>query len=198
MPHSRLLLALFVITGCSTAASEGIGSLPAAVSNAGGAAALPPPTIRLPYLHCPMGQAQARALEDGRSEQWCLRGTKIHGPFRQFHPNGNKAVTGSFENGRKSGAWQWWHVTGARLTKGQYRQDKPSGVWNWWHPNGKTQESGDHLGGKRAGYWQTWHPNGKRAAEGEYVNGKKEGEWAVYDNFGKLKERQQFRRGELL
>ena len=69
------------------------------------------------------------------------------GRFTWWHPNGQKALEGNYnDEGQKVGDWTWWHTNGIKSIQGPYNNDVPTGVWTWWETDGqvKTKEDMDN------------------------------------------------------
>jgi antitoxin component YwqK of YwqJK toxin-antitoxin module len=61
---------------------------------------------------------------------WCEtnRGTK-HGPYVQYHLNGEVKEEGYYEYGDREGVWVEYHTTGAIRLEGEYHHGERVGTW---------------------------------------------------------------------
>ena len=60
-----------------------------------------------------------------------------HGPWRQWHANGQLAAEGRYVWGRPMGDFLWRHPNGQKAVAGAYAADGgPKGEWRWWNAEG--------------------------------------------------------------
>jgi antitoxin component YwqK of YwqJK toxin-antitoxin module len=84
-----------------------------------------------------------------------------HGPSTWWYADGQKEMSGAYEQGAPSGQYIWWHANGQERSRGQYIDGKQSGKWTWWHPNGQKEMEGEYHLGQRVGKWAAWSEDGK-------------------------------------
>ena len=98
-------------------------------------------------------------------------------------------IQGTFNNGRKDGAWAAYHDNGHLRSKGSYKNGKKNGLWTNYYfdqtslvQNGRIKSKGNYKNDKREGLWVHYHPftEGEIRATGKYENGKEEGPWVHY------------------
>lgn len=94
--------------------------------------------------------------------KYTVNGEQVkQGPLVLFHPNGQKAMEGSYEANEPIGKHLWWHVNGQKSIEGSYRGGKADGTWTWWHPEGPKSTQGDYSEGSPVGEWIWWNLEGK-------------------------------------
>jgi antitoxin component YwqK of YwqJK toxin-antitoxin module len=76
----------------------------------------------------------ARKLGPG-GDRW-LR----HGLFQAFHPNGQKASEGLYQEGVEHGLWRDFHENGQIAAEGQYAEGVEVGAWKYWNENGEPEQ----------------------------------------------------------
>ncbi|MEZ6088878.1 MAG: hypothetical protein R3C05_12805 [Pirellulaceae bacterium] len=91
-----------------------------------------------------------------------------HGAFVEYHANGQKKSSGTYEDGRLTGDFASWFDNGQRETQGQYTLGTASGSWTWWHENGMRRAEGSYANGTPDGAWTSWTPDGKVAKRQTY------------------------------
>jgi antitoxin component YwqK of YwqJK toxin-antitoxin module len=63
-----------------------------------------------------------------------------HGPFLQYHENGQLASEGTFDHGLELGPWRDFHANGQIAAEGEYLYGKEHGVWRYWSPEGAQEK----------------------------------------------------------
>ena len=76
---------------------------------------------------CPPDTELQGSLRSG--QQLCAyqdsNGTVVrHGPFIEWHANGQKSVEGAYEHGKQTGRWTLWDERGRKIAERDYRDDK--------------------------------------------------------------------------
>ena len=56
-----------------------------------------------------------------------------HGRWTLWHPNGEKAGEGAWDDGRRHGLWILWDEQGDFIGRGQFRDDVPVGSLEFDH-----------------------------------------------------------------
>ena len=135
------------------------------------------------------------------------------GIWVMYYQNGNKAMTGKFDNDRKEGTWQVFHQDGWLESEGPYVKGGQTGIWNyydnkkqivarytmkgamingpsWQYENGRLTGEG-RLSGlvknpKRNGEFKEYYPNGTVKSDGNYMMNKKSGLFKEYHPNGNL------------
>ena len=145
--------------------------------------------------------------------QWCARPDGVkHGPWREWHANGNQKSAGTYVDGKMEGKWQTFSEDGSVKTEGLYKGGLKDGIWTQYYgkeDGGKKNRVEEHhagssevkwtafrsdgvkwaegtlLGAQPNGAYTEYHDNGKVAAKGNYVSGAKAGEWLYFDKDGR-------------
>lgn len=96
-----------------------------------------------------------------------------HGPSTSWHENGQKRLTGNYENNQPEGKFVWWFPSGQKSMEGVFQNGKPVGVWTWWHANGQKATRGEYKDGVPVGKWMWWNEDGRlaKSVEGERLLG---------------------------
>lgn len=84
-----------------------------------------------------------------------------HGPSTWWYADGQRAMTGNYEQGTPSGEFIWWHANGQEHSRGNYKNGEQEGRWTWWHTNGQKEMEGEYHIGHRVGKWAAWNADGK-------------------------------------
>jgi antitoxin component YwqK of YwqJK toxin-antitoxin module len=92
-----------------------------------------------------------------------------HGAWRVWHPNGQPAASGKFENDAPVGPFTWWHTNGQMACEGQYERAQPVGRWVWWHANGQRESQGTFATGVQTGRWLWWDAQGQVAKSASFA-----------------------------
>ena len=79
------------------------------------------------------------------------------------------------ELGNKQGLWRSWHPNGELAGRGLYQDDQQQGHWIYYYLNGKKQSEGDYDHDVKDGLWTTWYDDGQKETEGEYYLGEPHG-----------------------
>lgn len=45
-----------------------------------------------------------------------------HGPFIEWHPNGQESMEGTYRNGKQDGHWTFWNESGRKTFERDYRE----------------------------------------------------------------------------
>lgn len=146
---------------------------------------------------------------------------KNEGPFKEFYPNGQIFVEGTYRDGVKSGDWKFFHANGneAKIVtyenglphgsielrradgtlqaKREFAEGKRTGTWTTYDETGeKVLIEAHYKDGLPDGLWQTWHPNGQLSMQQPFVDGKRHGTVKTWDDTGKQVAEVNFAEGE--
>ena len=91
---------------------------------------------------------------------------------------------GSFESGKRDGAWVWYWSTGQLWSKGKYKNGEKDGAWVSYLENGQLDFKGNYKNGLREGAFILYHENGQLNYKGNYKSDGKEGAWVFYNEDG--------------
>ncbi len=84
-----------------------------------------------------------------------------HGPFVQYHPNGQMKVKGAYEHGKLVGTLESWHSNGQLASSGNYENGTQNGKWVWWHENGMRKAMATYSKGRDQNV-MAWNEQGQR------------------------------------
>lgn len=115
-------------------------------------------------------------------------GISIVGPYVQWYPNGQMAMSGYFENMIPSGEWNLYYESGTPMLRNTWRGGMLNGTSQGWHENGKLAGQGEYYNDQRQGIWTVWYPNGSKMQEGAYQNDLQDGTWVYWYDDGIKKE----------
>ncbi|TWU01399.1 toxin-antitoxin system YwqK family antitoxin [Neorhodopirellula pilleata] len=90
-----------------------------------------------------------------------------HGLVSTWHPNGQLAFVGTYDQGKQNGEFVWYYENGQPQGRGQIEADAKVGEWTWWHPNGMKEATGYYDAGKPSGTWAAWAANGQLLQRGD-------------------------------
>lgn len=155
-----------------------------------------------PDLVCPGGTIQAGKAPPLGAEVWCHQslpnGTWIrHGAVIGFFSNEQRAFTGEYQNGKKSGNWQFFYPTGQLEKQGPYAGGVENGLWTSFHPSGDRRSEGDMVDGKEHGPWSYWMEDGSWTA-GSWNLGARDGVWIEHDINGKPRSEREYKAGRMI
>ena len=85
----------------------------------------------------------------------------LHGISQHWHPNGQLASEGEYNNGKKVGRFTYWHANGQKRSTGEFGDDLHTGLWVWWHDNGLKSAMGGYTAGAENGQWFWWKADGR-------------------------------------
>ena len=96
------------------------------------------------------------------------------GEFRDFAPNGNRILVGTYKDGKKEGLFQAYHPNGVLKWEVNFQNNYPIGDWKYYYPDGKPLLTITYL---ENGYFikDFWDNRGKQ----EVVNGEGNYEFAI-------------------
>ena len=93
-------------------------------------------------------------------------------------------ATGSFNNGKKNGSWQYYDDNQRLYARSNYQNGKQEGSFESYHLNGKLWNRGHYKNDMREGFWINYWQNGQLISKGHYENGEKEGDWVGFNKDG--------------
>lgn len=125
-----------------------------------------------------------------------LGAVEIEGPYVQWYPNGEKAIAGSYKNGRQQGVWTLWYDNGKMMLQETLAEGSRQGESKGWHKNGSLAGSGSYVDNMRHGIWTVWYENGAKMQEGSYDHDMRSGLWTFYYENGSRKEAGAYENGE--
>jgi antitoxin component YwqK of YwqJK toxin-antitoxin module len=131
------------------------------------------------------------------------------GAYKEYYPNGQLFVEGTYSRGRQHGEWTFYFDNGKLNRKAIYKEGKPDGPrdvlradgtlsskrgfadglrdgdWITYDASGKNPTAEEHyVKGKPDGVWKYWYPNGKQARQITLKEGKKHGVYTEWDDKG--------------
>ena len=109
-----------------------------------------------------------------------------HGPWEEYHSNGNLMYKENYVNGKKHGPWEDYYFYGNLNDKGNYVNGKMNGLWEGYHPNGNLKYKVNLLNNKKHGLCEQYNFNGNLWYKENYINGNKHGLSEKYNEDDKL------------
>lgn len=123
-----------------------------------------------------------------------------NGSYQRWHPGGELAAEGRYEDGERAGKWVFRYENGKREAQGVYRDGERNGKWILYHPDGKKRGQGNYRDGLRSGSWSFWlddgepddaesgeydvetlsYPSGSLRGEGQTRDGRRHGSWSFF------------------
>jgi len=125
--------------------------------------------------------------------------TVNHGPYTEWHPNGQKFCEGRYEDGRRVGEWIYYYEDGTKAKMGTYKDGQLEGRWTYWAQGRPEQpiRQEEYQAGHRHGTWIYWNEQGQKLREENYAQNRLDGpvtEW--YPN-GQMKTQANYKQGLL-
>lgn len=109
------------------------------------------------------------------------------GYYREYYPNGQLFVEGTYKDGRQEGAWTYWYDDGTENRQVTYKNGKPDGAWESYRADGTLAAVRSFKGGRRDGAWIVYDETGEQPLrEQHYVDGKPNGVWKQWFPSGQL------------
>ena len=84
----------------------------------------------------------------------------LSGPYIEYQ-GGKVSLSGSYQNGNKTGLWARNYPEGQLMESETYSENKLSGQFTSYYPNGKTMEQGNYADGKMTGDWKLYGEEGQ-------------------------------------
>lgn len=146
------------------------------------------------------GEVRIDYPDGARKTRGTLVDGRRHGPWTEFHPNGQLLKVGHFEHGQKVGEWRYYHEDGLLGQRIEFVDGLRHGETETWFPTGRVKSEGHYERDEREGRWTLYYPDGGVKERGEYERGRREGLWEFYDSEGNLNPRRsgRYENGELV
>jgi antitoxin component YwqK of YwqJK toxin-antitoxin module len=110
------------------------------------------------------------------------------GFYREFYPNGQKFIDGSYRQGRQHGEWSYFFDNGQLQRKVTFQEGRLHGQWDRFRADGTLAAKHAYEDGVRHGIWQTYDETGKQLLQEEpYARGKLNGTLKAWYANGKPK-----------
>jgi hypothetical protein len=128
-------------------------------------------------LVCPPG-ASPNLLggERGRVE-FCAKGRVLHGPAREWYPNGVQRSSDHWIDGKPVGTWTVWDENGGKREERSYVGGSLEGRETYWYSNGQRRSVTYYCGGAKNGPVAEWSDSGIQVAAGQFDRGSAQGTW---------------------
>jgi antitoxin component YwqK of YwqJK toxin-antitoxin module len=108
------------------------------------------------------------------------------GTYKEYYPNGQVFVEGSYKRGRQDGEWNFYFDNGKLNRKAIFKEGKPHGPRDVFRADGTLSAKRGFADGLRDGDWINYDATGKNpTAEEHYVKGKPDGVWKYWHPNGK-------------
>jgi len=119
------------------------------------------------------------------------------GYYREYHPNGQLFVEGTYRKGRQEGEWTYWHDNGTKSRQVNYKNGFPDGAWESYRADGTLEAKRAFKNGKRDGEWIVYDEKGENPRRVEhYADGKADGVWKLWFPSGQLNRQVEFKSGK--
>lgn len=178
-----LLLMLFLLwpTGSDTATADSVPVVAERyVETEYTPAIFPPPFDSLDYGdggngedHGPVTlwyEAPASSEKQRRQETYYFNGF-LHGPHRQWHPNGQLEISGFYYEDKEHGRWQYWYEDGTPALIEDYEKGQLNGVAAVYRESGVLQSLVHWSQGEKHGTTKRFNASGDCIVTCEYMNG---------------------------
>lgn len=120
-----------------------------------------------------------------------------HGPYKEYHPNGQIFSEGQFTLGIYSGEWKYSHDNGKPCKTVTYKKGQPDGAWDVLRADGTIQAHREFKAGKKNGEWASYDDAGKtKLSHQSYADNKPAGEWKTWYPSGQQKAVAHFKDGK--
>ena len=154
-----------------------------------------------PELGCLEGTKAVGTPPPMGTEVWCATtqegNSYRNGAAIEWYNNEQRKSAGSYENGMKSGQWEFWYPHGVPQEQGTFVRGVKDGYWTEFNPSGGRSSEGQMVAGKEHGKWIYWQDDGSRT-EGEWVLGQKTGKWIDFGTDDKPMRERIYRNGRML
>ncbi len=98
----------------------------------------------------------------------------------EYWPNGQRRMSALFNKGVQEGPYREWHENGQLAVSCAYREDEKHGLWQAYYSTGVPSLRVNMEAGFRHGFEQQWHPNARLKSEVLYQKGLRQGEARYY------------------
>jgi|YNPBryunderm2012_1023409.scaffolds.fasta_scaffold00092_15 antitoxin component YwqK of YwqJK toxin-antitoxin module len=122
-----------------------------------------------------------------------------HGPYTEWHPNGQKFCEGSYEDGKRVGQWTYYYEDGSKAKQGTYKDGQLDGRWTYWAPSRPQQpiRQEEYQAGQRHGTWIYWNEQGQKVREETYAQNQLHGPCTEWYPNGQMKTQAHYKQGRL-
>lgn len=87
------------------------------------------------YYYLVSKECEFKSIE--RVSKFDFTKQSFEGEFRDFAPNGNRILVGTYTDGKKEGLFQAYHPNGVLKWEVTFRNNFPTGDWKYYYPDGK-------------------------------------------------------------
>jgi len=128
-------------------------------------------------LNCPQGTTQKGDKVSKDSGVFCVKPGagkefKLHGPYVDFWPNGQKQSEGAYQEGFQVGLWSFWNTEGVKTSEIEFVRGNYHGKRVLYFSNGKPRIVEEYANGKRNGLVQEFSEDGKLVRQAQYRDDK--------------------------
>ena len=118
------------------------------------------------------------------------------GAYREYYPNGQLFVAGTYSRGRQNGEWTFYYENGQLNRKAAFKDGKPDGMREVYRADGTLSAKRGFSEGLRDGEWITYDATGEKPiAEERYDKGKPDGIWKYWHPNGQLRQQLAIKQG---
>lgn len=172
---------------------------PAALAK--GADGKTPVKVEGPIKTCPQNGKIVGAPPPKGNSVWCERpgaNGKIvrDGPYFKFHSNGQKAIQGSFVDGKANGLFLFWLPDGNKVEEKGYRNGQLHGAYVKYGKDNQKVLEGRYALGKKNGEFAFYGKGGRLKQKGSFRDNIKDGVWTTYNRDGQPRNKFTFKAGK--
>ena len=150
-----------------------------------------------PPLSCPTpAELEVLSGEKGRIEYCATPDGALHGPAREWYPNGAQRTSDNWRDGKKHGRWLVFDEHGAKREERFYSDGQLQGPETHWFSNGQTRSVTCWAAGRKQGPVAEWTESGVQVVRGQHEDDLMDGFWYFKRPADSLEIRVRFTAGE--
>jgi antitoxin component YwqK of YwqJK toxin-antitoxin module len=115
--------------------------------------------------------------ENGKIEFCTIADERLHGPARQWYPNGRQRTQDNWLYGKQEGTWIVWDENGQMREKRHFSGGLKTGAETYWFANGQVKTITCWKAGKREGPVAEWTRDGVPVVRGQHRQDLMDGDW---------------------
>lgn len=127
--------------------------------------------VQPPVLNCPAGSVQKGGFNTPLEASVCIKkGTTLtfHGSYVQQWANGRSRAVGQYEDGFRTGHWQFFREDGSKEAEIDFARGDYNGKRIQFHANGQVKSEETWVKGKRQGLVREFDAKGNAVSAKEY------------------------------
>ena len=131
-------------------------------------------------LACPDGaKLETLGPDQGGTIEFCALGEVLHGPAREWYPNGVQRTSDHWDHGKKTGQWLVFDESGKKREERSFRDGLQTGAEIEYFPDGRPRVLTCFLADVPHGPLAQWAPTGELLIRGQHDHGAKAGTWYI-------------------